>query len=63
MNTGFQRYHNGNVLYESIALASPGYRIFVKVDKLQLSERFENLFNVAFREVEVERTNIKPGEI
>jgi hypothetical protein len=45
---------NGNVLHESIALAPPGYRVFMKVDKLQLPERFENLLNVAFREVEVE---------
>ena len=51
-----------NVLHESIAFASSGYRIFMKVDKLQLSERFENLLDVAFREVEVERSNIKSGE-
>jgi hypothetical protein len=35
----------------------------MKVDKFQLSEGFENLLDVAFREVEVERTNIKSGEI
>ena len=52
-----------NVLNERIAFASPGYRIFMKVDKFQLSEGFENLFDVAFRKVEVERTNIKSGEV
>jgi hypothetical protein len=35
----------------------------MKVDKFQLSEGFENLLDVAFREVEVERTNVKSGEI
>jgi hypothetical protein len=55
MNTRYQKEQiDGNVLHECIALASPGYRIFVKVYKLQLSEWFENLLNVAFREVEVE---------
>jgi len=34
----------------------------MKVDKFQLSKGFENLLDVAFREVEVERTNIKSGE-
>ena len=51
-----------NVLNERVAFASSSYRIFVKVDKFQLSEGFENLLDVGFREVEVERTNIKSGE-
>jgi hypothetical protein len=51
-----------NVLNERIAFASSSYRIFMKVDKFQLSEGFKNLLDVAFREVEVERTNIKSGE-
>ena len=51
-----------NVLNERIAFASSGYRVFMKVDKFQLSEGFENLLDVAFREVEVERTNIKSEE-
>ena len=52
-----------NVLNERIAFASSSYGIFMKVDKFQLSEGFENLLDVGFREVEVERTNIKSGEI
>ncbi len=52
-----------NVLDERIAFASSRYRIFMKVDKFQLSEGFEDLLDVAFREVEVERTNIKSGEV
>jgi hypothetical protein len=45
---------NENVLHEGISLASPSYGVLMKVDKLQFPERFENLLNVAFREVEVE---------
>ena len=64
MNTGYQKNHiMTNVLNERIAFASSGHRILMKVDKFQLSEGFENLLDVAFCEVEVQRTNIKSGEI
>ena len=42
------------VLYEGITFASPSHRIFVKVYKLQFSERLEDLLNVTLRKVEVE---------
>ena len=64
MNTGTKDIMTMiNVLNECIAFASSGNRIFMKVDKFQLSEGFENLLDIAFREVEVERTNVKSGEI
>jgi hypothetical protein len=44
---------NQDVLHEGIAFASPGHRIFVKVYKLQLSERLEYLLDVTLRKVEV----------
>lgn len=56
MNTGYQKEITimTNVLNERITFASSCHRIFMKVDKFQLSERFENLLDVAFREVEVQ---------
>jgi len=43
-----------DILDEGIALASPSCRVFMKVDKLQFPKGFENLLDVAFREVKVE---------
>jgi hypothetical protein len=53
-HTKWANKKNRNVLHERITLASPSYGVFMKVDKLQFPERFENLLDVAFREVEVE---------
>ena len=47
------------LLDESISFASAGHRISMQINKFKFTEDFEDLFDVWFRKIEVQRPDIK----
>ena len=52
---------NTLILHETVTLAATRGWIFVKVDKLELAERLKHLLDIAFGQIEVERTDVESG--
>lgn len=45
-------------LYKSITFTASGHGISVEVDEFKFAKRLENLLDIGFGKIEVERTNI-----